>query len=143
MIGLLFMVMKAEAEQHEDVSVSPAGWTTADPPESSSSWCPESCSTPTMASLNTRPMTPTPSRSAPCQPLWTTTMNGERATSARPICFPLPSACLASLLFFPKNRRCFIRFCVETCISCLSHSQSPILLDKPGVCSGDFGKGSP
>ncbi len=55
-----------------------AGWTTADLPGSSSSWFPGSCSTLIMVCLSTRPTTPTLSRSAPCQPLWTITMNGEK-----------------------------------------------------------------
>ena len=108
---------KGRGEHHEDVNVWSTGWTTADPPESSSSSCPESCSTHTTASLNTQPMTRTLSRSAPCQPLWTTTMNGERTRSAgRMRCM---ASHLASMFFFPKNRSCFIRCCVETSISCL------------------------
>lgn len=54
------------------------GWTTAALRESSSSWCPVSCLIHITGCLSTRLMTPTPFRSAPCPPLWITTMNGEK-----------------------------------------------------------------
>lgn len=78
-----------------------AGWTTADPPESFSSWYLESCSTHTMGCLNIQLMTRTPSRSAPCLPSWTTTTNGEVSVSL----WSLP-ACL------------FVCCCVCSCAKC-------------------------
>lgn len=56
-----------------------SGWTIVVHPESSSSWFPVSSLTHTMDYLNTPLMTLTLCRSAPCQPLWTTIMNGNQS----------------------------------------------------------------
>lgn len=128
------MLVEVAAEQYADVSVLSAGWTTVDPPESFSSWCPESCSTRTTACLNTRPTTRTPSRSAPCLPLWTTTMNGEDGSDA-----PTVKAHRASL--FP--RIVDLSGCVEMCISSLRHAASFAFSWIFLVYSSYFGKVSP
>lgn len=52
-------------------------WITVDPRENSSFWFLGSSSTLTTGSLNTQLMTLTLCKSAPCRPLWTTTMTGE------------------------------------------------------------------
>ena len=65
------------------------GWTMAVPPGSSSSCCPESCSTPTMDCLSTPPSTATQCKSAHSQPLWRMRMSGKWTVT---ICLSLCSS---------------------------------------------------
>lgn len=92
-------------------------WTTVDLLESSFSWCPENCSTRTMACLNIRPTTRTRSRSAPCLRLWTTIMSGEPSVQfclCVRLCVCVPH-CLSSLGFASVDGSWAWPWSISTC----------------------------